>query len=244
MFDENFEVFLADTNESKEIHYSIRYQVYCEEMGFENKDDFPLGHEFDEYDNHSIHFIVRHKQSKQWIGSIRLILKNDQLLPIERHCILDEPIDKNWGRKTVEVSRVCVIKGIRRRVSDANALCGITDENEDINETDKVKLLHNYHRINRTIIWGMLNACLEYCYFNNIQNWYSMTPTPLAKIMERGGFKMLRAGEPIYHKGERYPFKRDVFETYHNEIWRNDYKNGYRKFSELKFSRMLGEIAA
>ena len=27
--------------------------------------------------------------------AIRLILKNDQLLPIEKHCILDEPIDKN-----------------------------------------------------------------------------------------------------------------------------------------------------
>ncbi len=37
MFDDHFEVFLADTRESKEIHYSIRYQVYCEEMGFENK---------------------------------------------------------------------------------------------------------------------------------------------------------------------------------------------------------------
>ena len=55
---------------------------------------------------------------------------------------------------------------------------------------------------------------------------------------------MLRIGEPCYHNGERYPFKKDVVETYHNEIWRKDYKNGYRIFSELKFSRMLGEMAA
>ncbi|MGZ8186120.1 MAG: GNAT family N-acyltransferase, partial [Methylobacter sp.] len=81
MFDDHFEFFLADTDESKEIHYSIRYQVYCEEMGFENKDDFPLEQEFDEYDNHSTHFIVRHKPTGHWVGAMRLIFKNGQPLP-------------------------------------------------------------------------------------------------------------------------------------------------------------------
>jgi len=240
MFDKYFEVFLADTPESKEIHYSIRYKVYCEEMGFENKDDFPLEQEFDEYDSHSAHFIVRQKQSGQWIATMRLIFKNDQLLPIEQHGILDKPIDKNdWG-KTVEVSRLCVIKEIRR-VLDGNPLYGLTDENK---ETDKVKQLNNHHGINRRIIWGMLSAGSEYCYVNNILNWYSMTPTPLAKILQKGGFNMSRIGKPVYHRGERYPYKNDVFETFHNEIWRTDYKNGYYTFSESELFRKLEEKAA
>ena len=96
---------------------------------------------------------------------MRLIFKNDQLLPIEKHCTLDEPIDKNEGKQSVEVSRVCVVKEIRRRVSDTNPPSGITDENEEINETDKIKLLHNHHRINRTIIWGMFNAAIRILLF-------------------------------------------------------------------------------
>ena len=43
-------------------------------------------------------------------------------------------------------------------------------------------------------------------------------------------------GEPCYHRGERYPYKKDVFEAYKNESWRKDFKNGfgYRNYSELK----------
>ena len=89
-------------------------------------------------------------------------------------------------RKRLKCPEYVLIKEIRRRFSDVNAPSGITDENEDINETDKIKLLHNYHRINRTIIWGMLNAGLKYCYFNNIQNWYSMTTHPFSKNLGKG----------------------------------------------------------
>lgn len=246
MFDNHFEVFLADTPESKEIHYSIRYQVYCEEMGFENKDDLPSEQEFDEFDNHSAHFIARHKKSGKWIGAMRLIFKNDQVLPIERHCILDEPIDKSLTQITVELSRLCVIKEIRRRVSDANPPCGIGDEKQDIKEAGKVKQFHDHHRVNRSIIWGLLNAAIVYCYSNNIENWYFITTTALAKVLRKGGFNMLNIGEPCYHNGERFPFKKDVFETYNNEIWRNDFMNGYgyRVFSEWEDKRKLEVKAA
>jgi N-acyl amino acid synthase of PEP-CTERM/exosortase system len=83
MFDNNFEVFLADTPESKAIHYSIRYQVYCEEMGFENKDNFPLEQEFDEYDSQSTHFIVRTRLTGHWVGAIRMVFNTDHFLPID-----------------------------------------------------------------------------------------------------------------------------------------------------------------
>jgi N-acyl amino acid synthase of PEP-CTERM/exosortase system len=233
MFDDYFEVFLADTPESKAINYSIRYQVYCEEMGFENKDDFPMEQEFDEYDNHSSHFIVRHKQSKQWIGAMRLIIKNDQLLPIEQHCVLNEPIVNNGKHQTVELSRLCVLKEIRRRFNDIDPPHGISDEGQEITESDTVKLLRNYRRSNRSIIWGLLNAATEYCYSANIRNWYFITTSALEKVLRKGQFNMLNIGEPCNHNGERFPFKKDVVYTYHHEIWRKDYKSGYQLFSQI-----------
>jgi N-acyl amino acid synthase of PEP-CTERM/exosortase system len=201
-------------------------------MGFENKDDFPLEQEFDEYDNHSTHFLVRHKQSGQWIGAMRLIYKNDQLLPIEQHCVLNETIDKNDLGQSVELSRLCLIKEIRRRFNEIDPPHGIIDESKEVKESDKVKLLHNHHRCNRSIIWGLLRAASEYGYHNNIQHCFFLTTAALAKVIRKGGLQMLDIGDPCYHKGERYPFKMNAVETYQNTAWSVDYKAGYRKFSE------------
>jgi len=232
MFDDHFEVFLADTPESKEINYSIRYQVYCEEMGFENKNDFPLEQEFDEYDNDSVHFIIKHKQSDQWIGAMRLVSKTNQLLPIEQHCVLNEAIEKCDIGKSVELSRLCLVKEIRRRFNDIDPPHGITDDTNEIIETDKIKLLNN-SRVNRSIIWGMVYAASKYSYRNNISNWYFLTTKALEKVLRKGGLDMLTIGELCDHRGERHPFKMKAFETYKSEIWKDDYKNGYSLFSEL-----------
>jgi N-acyl amino acid synthase of PEP-CTERM/exosortase system len=232
MFDNYFEVFLADTQESKEINYSIRYQVYCEEMGFENKDNFPLEQEFDAYDNHSSHFIIRHKRSGQWVGAMRLIFKAEKLLPIEQHCLLNEKINKCDVAKSVELSRLCLIQEIRRRCNDIDPPHGITDDRNEIKETDKIKLFNN-SRINRSIIWGLIYAASKYSYRNNIPNWYFLTTHSLEKVLRKGGLNMLSIGDPCHHKGVRHPFKMNAFDTYQSEIWKDDYKNGYRKFSDL-----------
>jgi N-acyl amino acid synthase of PEP-CTERM/exosortase system len=243
MFDNHFEVFLADTDKSKEINYSIRYQVYCEEMGFESKDDFPREQEFDNYDQHSTHFIVRHKLTGQWVGAMRLIFQNGQLLPIEQFCTLKEQIVKNDENPCTELSRLCVVKEVRRGFVDKDPPNGIEDESKARKETDKIKLFHNHYKINRTIIWGLLNAATEYCHSNNVENWYFITTAALAKILRKGGFNMLNIGEPCYHNGERYPFKKDVVDTYHNETWRKNFKKGYRIFSELEQLELMA-IAA
>ena len=142
MFDDHFEVFLADTRESKEIHYSIRYQVYCEEMGFENKDDFPLEQEFDEYDKHSTHFIVRARQTGQWVGAMRMIFKNDQPLPLEKHCTLNTIIENNIFNRSVEISRLCLVKDIRRRNTDCEPPLGLAEEVDEIKKNDNVIPFH------------------------------------------------------------------------------------------------------
>lgn len=238
MFDDHFEVFLADTRKSKEINYSIRYQVYCEEMGFENKDDFPLKLEFDEYDNCATHFIVRHKYTGAWVGAMRLIFKNNQLLPLEKICSLDELIDNSDSYQSVELSRLCLVKEIRRRVIDIDPPHGITNDSNQVADTDKVKFFYNHHRMSRGIIWGLLRAATKYGYHNNIQNCFFLTTNALARIIRKGGLTMLNIGAPCYHNGERYPFKMNVVETYHSEIW-NDYKDGYRQFSELNLPKYL-----
>lgn len=243
MFDDYFEVFLADTRESKEIHYSIRYQVYCEELGFENKDDFPLEQEFDQYDNDAIHFIVRHKSTREWVGAVRLTFPIDQTLPLETHCKIHEQIDKSQTTRLVEFSRLCLIKEIRRRFNDILPPHGIEDETMSIKETDKVKLFHSNYRSNRSIIWGLINAAADYCYHHDIPHVYFLTTNALAKILCKGGLNMTLIGDSCQYRGERYPYRMNVAETYHFEAWKKDYKNSYSLFSELEMSDIRLKVA-
>lgn len=222
MFDTNFEVFLADTPDSKEIHYSIRYQVYCEEKGFENKSDFPMKMEFDEYDQSSEHFIVRHKESGDWVAAMRLVISGEKGLPMERHCVLYEGIDNSCFRKATELSRLCVLGKIRKSVGQGS-------------------LGKSSRRVNQSIIWGLLNAASEYCHHNTL-NWYFMTSASLEKILSRGGFKMSTIGDVCQHKGERYPFKKDAVDAYRNEEWRNNFTNG-RAFTLFSEYFGAGEVA-
>lgn len=233
MFDNQYEVVVADTLESKIIHYSIRYQVYCEEMGFENGCNFPFKQEFDVYDDHAVHFIVRHKPTEQWIGAMRLIFKTDHLLPIEQHCTLNKRIDKIDLSQSVELSRLCLINKVRKKFNDTNLPKEVFVDQKEIKETDKVRLIKNC-RINRSIIWGLIYAASKYSYQNNIRDWYFMTTRGLEKVLRNGGLDILKIGNPCNYKGQRYPFRMNAFETYRSEIWRDDFKNGYHLFSELE----------
>ena len=244
MFESNFEVFLADTPEGKEIHYSIRYQVYCEEMGFENKDDFPLQMEYDENDDRSVHFIVREKLSGYWVGAIRLIFKQDALLPIEQSCKINEDITTNDLFGAVELSRLCLIKDVRRGFKDIDPPHGISEDYNQPKANNRVKLMPNRQKINRMIIWGLIYATAEYCYSNNIQHWYFMTTAALARVLRRGGLNLMSVGESCQHNGERFPFKMNVLETYQSKIWQGDFNNGYRLFSELEESQSFDILSA
>ena len=165
MFDEYFETFLADTPESKAKHYHIRYKVYCEEMGFENKNDFSHAQEYDHWDAHSAHFIVKHKQSGRWVGAMRLISQCDQKLPIQQHAHLSDIIN-NQPDQCVELSRLCVLKEMRRATGNIYSLDETSMKADNIQDTDTLKfsVFHNQHLISRQIIWGLLRAASIYCY--------------------------------------------------------------------------------
>jgi len=243
MFDQNFEVFLANTQESKEIHYSIRYQVYCEEMGFENKDNFPLEQEFDEYDNHSIHFIVRSRHTNEWVGAMRMVLKKNHLLPVEEHCNLNTIINNDdTFNRSIEISRLCLIKDIRRRITDTNPPLGIPkDQSDEVKKDDNVIPFHGRKHIERSIIWGLFRAAAVYSKKRNIQKWYFLGANALARIICKKDFNLQQIGEPCNFNGERFPFKITLNEVLSNSLWLNDFKNGYRNYSEMDIPETVNE---
>jgi N-acyl amino acid synthase of PEP-CTERM/exosortase system len=241
MFDEHFEVFLADTQESKEIHYSIRYQVYCEEMGFENKDDFPLEQEFDEYDNHSTHFIVRTRHTDQWVGAMRMVFKNDQPFPLEKHCTLDQIIKDDVFNRSIEISRLCLVKNIRRRITDANPPLGIPNQSDEVKKDDNVIPFHGRRHIERSIIWGLFRAAALHSKEHTIKKWYFLSTNALARIISKTGCNMQLIGTGCNYNGERVPFKMIVNEILSNSLWLNDFKNGYSLYSRIEMPEAVNK---
>src|SRR5690554_4757580 len=58
--------------------YRMRYEVYCEEMGFEEPERFPEGLEHDAWDHRARHCLLQHRETGASAGTVRLILHDPQ----------------------------------------------------------------------------------------------------------------------------------------------------------------------
>ena len=86
-YDQHFDVLRADTPDRLDAAYRLRYQVYCVENRFEDRERCPDGREVDDDDDRSVHTLLVHRRSGAAIGAARLILPRPQSgrpLPIER----------------------------------------------------------------------------------------------------------------------------------------------------------------
>jgi N-acyl amino acid synthase of PEP-CTERM/exosortase system len=205
-------------------------------MGFENKDNFPLELEVDEYDNHSTHFIVRTRQTGQWVGAMRMVFKNNQPLPLEKHCTLNTIIKDDIFNRSIEISRLCLVKGIRRRNIDIDPPLGLDKEDDKIHKGDNVITFHGRKHIERSIIWGLIRAGAMHCEKHNIKKWYFFVSNALGRIICKKGFNLQQIGDPCNFNGERFPFEIALNEVISNSLWLNDFKNGYSLYSEMEMS--------
>lgn len=239
MFDNYFEIFLADTIEGRNIHFNIRYQVYCEELGYEDPNQFPDKLEYDKWDPQNDHnsntqlFLVRLKHTGQWIGAMRLVHHTGCSLPLEDVSTLDH----NIMHPSIEISRLCLIKEIRRPYFqnaygiDENSTRTKTVTNKE-NDFEHIKLFYSNPKVKSTIIWGLFNATAAYSKAQNIKKWYLLSSKALIRVISRQGFKIEQVGSDCDHRGKRAPYRFDVEEISNHPIW-DDFKQQYRLFSDL-----------
>ena len=232
-FDSSFEVFLADTTESKQIHYKLRYQVYCDEMGFEDKELFPDQMEFDEWDDHAVHFLVRHKASGHWLGGLRLVFNKNDTLPFEKLTHPYQAINQAERQIAVEMSRLCLLKEARRFSSKRFAPYGLPDQ-EITEESNKVVSFYNFKNQTRSIMWGLMRAAVVYSVEQNLAYWYFIVAPALAGFIRKERFEMLQIGAPCEYRGQRTPYRLSVQDILSNPLWLTDYKQKYLLYSRLE----------
>lgn len=208
MFDEHFEAVLADTEEARRIHFGIRYQVYCQETGFEDPEAFPDGLERDEWDAFSVHFMVRLRKTGEWIAAMRLVLPSAPDFPVERECILKGREVRTLPRNTTaEVSRLCMVSRFRRRGPEQDHPYELGDL--PIRGLAGVRRGHERRR-EPEILLGLLRAARGYSRKEGIDHWYLLVTPPLTRILRRVGIHLDRVGPLCLHRGKRYPFLADL----------------------------------
>lgn len=211
-FCQYFVIEPALSPQEKQEVYRLRYQVYCQELGWEPEN--PSGQETDEYDAYSMHCLMRSVHSGEYVGCIRLVLPKDGQfypLPFEKACgstLYDGYMDpKARSRFAIaEVSRLAVIGKYRRRKYEQQRSVAISDA--------------DYGTIARPrfpyIPVGLYLGMLAMAKRNEIETLYVLTEPVLAKHFKRLGIKLLPIGNPVEHHGERIPLMMSVKQTLSN----------------------------
>ncbi|SEK63135.1 PEP-CTERM/exosortase system-associated acyltransferase [Ectothiorhodospira marina] len=202
-FQDYFQVLNADTPELRERAYSIRYDVYCREFGYEREEDCPGGMEQDDYDPHSLQCLIVHRPSGQGAGCLRVVSPPDDdeawELPMERFCghSLNHPelhprlLPRH---ELAEVSRLAVHTQFRRRKGESESPIGIAIA-ESITEDQR-----------RTFpLLGLALFCAGTSLMAGAgrQHAFVMMERRLARMLQSAGFPFVQVGEPMEYHGSR-----------------------------------------
>jgi len=204
-FYQYFEMVPADTSDLINEVYKLRFQVYCKETGFEDAALHPDGIEYDEFDDQSVHYLIRHRKTDTYAATTRLILPDAQNpekpLPLEIHSTIDnyEPMKGIPRNKLAEVSRFCVSKEFKRRKYDkGNSLAGIDDASVQlIAEAEKRTFPH--------ITIALIACQIIISEERNIHYWYAVMEPALLRFLSLLGIHFTGIGPITEYHGKRKP---------------------------------------
>ena len=254
MFDDRFEAVLADTPEACQIHYRIRFLVYCLETGYEDAFAYPDGLESDQWDERSAHFLVRRRDDGAWIAAMRLVLPDgDRPLPIQTLCKLDRRVSRDVpDHRIAEVSRLCMVERYRRRTAERHIPYEIVDSDPGRRHQVlpfTVEKRSAQRRHGSEIMLGLLRAAAEYGIQRGVDHWFFLTSPVLCRMLERYGIPFVPAGEPCQHNGERHPFFVDLSRTWSTlrssgndmSAWLDGSQPAFRLYSEIQAASRISQ---
>jgi len=202
-----FEVIRADTAELLDQVYTLRYQVYADEQGFENPDEFPDGREMDEYDAQSEHILLRHRRTKICIGTARLILPkpNDPLHSFPVQKVSSHPMlhDAEIARHASEFSRLAISKEYLKQSCDASGPMSLL--HFDPTCKDKRFTMWLTKRIVRFLSVGLMAGILELAAERGYPIMFAAMEPFLIRNLRKIGFEFPFMDAAVEYRGLRHP---------------------------------------
>lgn len=183
-----FNVMTANSSKLRAEAYKLRYQVYCVEKGYEDAAENPGGLEIDPYDPHSVHTLLLHEPSQQFVGAARLVLpRRDRphaSFPVQSVC---SDVHGHGSRRfpmasTAEVSRFCLSKERLRRISTRDAATSCLDMTIEL-------------------IQGLVRISAD----QGITHWCAMMEPTLLRLLSRLSIYFRPLGPLVDFHGKRQP---------------------------------------
>lgn len=210
-----FRVVAATTPQLLDHVYRIRYSVYCEELGYESKNKFPDGREKDAYDDHSLHCLLMHRPSRQYIGCVRLVLApptdNRTPFPFELACLgrlHDGVMESELGHRERygEISRLAVISRFRRRKGEYETPAAIGEE--EMERSREERRITPYVALCLSLGSAAMGlAC-------GLSGVFALMEPKLERHLRNQGIGFRKIGESVDYRGLRIPFfitREDLF---------------------------------
>lgn len=196
---------VATDDALKQVSYQIRHQVYCEELHFEPVKADKL--ELDEYDHYSLPCLIKHTQSQNFAGTVRLVCpqQDSETLPIIKHCIsaiTDNALSPlQFPRDEIcEISRLAVPKHFRRRQTDN--FTGSATGAINMQHYSKEDLRY-FPLIAVGLYFAAAATALEQ---GKIKHAYVMMEPRLARSLRFIGIKFKQIGPVVDYHGDRAPY--------------------------------------
>jgi N-acyl amino acid synthase of PEP-CTERM/exosortase system len=209
-----FSLVVANTPELLDQVYQIRYQVYCEELDYELKSNFPDRLEKDFYDSRSIHCLLQHHPSGRYIGCVRIVLPNweqlEELFPVEKICTDTIALNPTSRLNYAEISRLAVIADFRRRQGEQNTSSGLL-----FSELQNSPLIIERRKFS-LIPLSLYLACTTIVNILNIKSVITLMEARLSRHLRRCDIPSRQVGNFIDFHGQRAPFLLSTEEVINN----------------------------
>ena len=203
----HFQIIPADNTDLLKAAYRMRYQVYCKENHFEDRNLFPDQMETDKYDSHSSHSLVHCKATGEHAGLVRLVLPDptnpNKPLPVEEHANLINHAT-NLRLQTIprdslaEISRFCISREARQACfTKSLRLAGNQTNALDANSYNR--LLQQYTTL------GLLSSIVRMGIQNNITHFLAVMQPALLRLQAHFGIHFHKIGPLIDYHGKRQP---------------------------------------
>lgn len=222
-YNATFEVVKADTPELLQMVFQLRYQIYGVENNFLHHGDNLGEFEIDIYDANAEHYLLLHRASGLPVGSVRMVLPKltdlSSSLPIQAVCP-DIPAfsDPNHMRYASEISRFCISKEMRRRVTDGDWGAARGPVPVGAPEIDR--------RVLNCVMLGLIRACIESGQQHGIHYAYLICEPTLLRLLNKVGVGSTTLGPLVEYHGLRQPVLIDddtklLENTYqtHPDVW-------------------------
>ncbi len=214
----NFSIYFrpryAATRHQRHFSYTIRYQVYAEELGWEPLNKHRL--ERDECDEYAHHCLLEHKRTGDIAGCVRLVIPPDgdsqAPLPFQLHDIdvISPSLVRNLFQGSIgEISRLAVPSCFRRRANESGKPFILDNRNPTMFTTDERR---NFPNISIGLYLSAI-ALVDLCELDRVL--VVMEPR-LQRHLKRYGLKFRQISSPFELRGERA-----LFELPRNELTRH-----------------------